>query len=183
MADLNVALAAAARARTLVADLDRSDTTADRHQVAAGVRHELDTILRVLHQATQGLAADAAGDRAGKVRADAPATSREAARLVVQPGTHRHRILLQLQGCPDGKTDLELQQGLELDPSTERPRRGELVDAGMVMESGRTRQHQGRKWTIWRITDRGRQALITLTGDVPGATSEVVDAEPSPTLF
>ena len=186
MPDLTVALAAAARARTLVADLDRSDTTADRHQVAAGVRHELDTILRVLHAATQELAGEAAGNRPGKVRADASETSRQAATLLLNPSSARTRILEELQrhrADGGGCTDLELQEALKLDPSTERPRRGELVDAGLVQEGRTTRVHNGRKWTVWRITERGQQALITLTGDAPGATSEVADVDPTPTLF
>jgi hypothetical protein len=186
MADLTLALAAAARARTLVADLDRSDTTADRHQVAAGVRHELDTILRVLYAATQALASDAAGDRAGKARADASDTSRAAARLLLRSGTTRVRILEALWACratSEGMTDLELQRELKLDPSTERPRRGELVDAGMVQETGKTRVHNGRKWTVWRVSELGRQALITLAGDAPGTTFEADDSTPAPTLF
>jgi hypothetical protein len=186
MADLDLALAAAARARTLVADLDRSDTQADRHQVAAGVRHELDTILRVLHDAAQSLADDAAGNRAGKVRSDARETSRQAAALLLNPGSARVRILEALlahRTGGGGLTDLELQEALKLDPSTERPRRGELVDAGLVQEARITRVHNGRKWTVWRITERGQQALITLAGDKPGATSVVADVDPTPTLF
>lgn len=186
MADLNEALAAAARARTLVADLDRSDTLADRHQVAAGVRHELDTILRVLHDATTALADAAVGDRAGKVRTDARGTSREAAALLLNPGSARVRVLEALlahRAGGGGLTDLELQETLKLDPSTERPRRGELVDAGLVQEARITRVHKGRKWTVWRITERGQQALITLAGDTPGATSVVPDVDQTPTLF
>jgi hypothetical protein len=170
--DLSLALAAAARARTLVADLDRTDTKADRHQVAAGVRYELDTILRVLHSATQELVADAVGDRAGKVRSDAPATSRAAASTVLRPGTQRHRILASL--ARDGaQTDYELQQRLEIDPSAERPRRGELVDAGLVAEAGFTRHHQGRDWNVWKVTQRGQNAYPTLVGDTGSSPVEI----------
>lgn len=183
MSDLTVALAAAARARTLVADLDRSDTTADRHQVAAGVRHELDTILQVLHSATQTLATAAAGNRSGKVRADASDTSRQAGEALLRAGTYRHAVLKALGDAREGLTDFEIQQVLEMSPSTERPRRGELVDAELVQESGATRKHHGRNWNVWKITDRGRQALVLLLGDRPEATSETVSDEFQPTLF
>ena len=181
VADLQALQAAAVRARALVADLDRSDRVADRHQVAAGVRHELDTILRGLHDALQEARETVAGDRAGKVRSDAPATSRAAARGLLRPGTQRFRVLECLAWCP--ATDHELQRKLGLDPSAERPRRGELVDAGYVVESGQTKRHQGREWTIWRVTESGRAALITVTGDKVPTPPKIVTDDPAPTLF
>jgi hypothetical protein len=181
VADLQALQAAAMRARTLVADLDRSDQTADRHQVAAGIRHELDTILRGLHEALQEAREAVAGHRDGKVRSDAPATSRASARLLLRPGTQRFRVLECLAWCPH--TDHELQRLLGMDPSTERPRRGELVDAGLVMESGRTKRHQGREWTVWRVTEAGRSALVTVMGDGVPTPPKIVTDDPSPTLF
>lgn len=180
MADLLALQAAAVRARTLVADLDRSDRPADRHQVQAGVRHELDTILRGLHEAIQEAREAAVGDRDGKVRSDAPATSRAAA-WRLRSGTHRFRVLECLAWAP--ATDHELQGKLGMDPSTERPRRGELVDAGFVAETGRTKTHKGREWTVWRVTESGRRALITVTGDRVPTPPEVVTDVPEPTLF
>lgn len=181
MADLLALQAAAVRARTLVADLDRSDRPADRHQVQAGVRHELDTILRGLHEAIQEARAAAVGDRDGKVRSDAPATSRAAATRLLRSGTHRFRVLEALAWSP--LTDYELQTRLNMDPSTERPRRGELVDAGYIVETGQTRYHRGRDWTIWRVTEEGRRALITVTGDTVPTPPEIVTDAPEPTLF
>jgi hypothetical protein len=181
VADLLALQAAAVRARTLVADLDRSDQESDRHQVAAGVRHELDTILRGLHEALQETREAAVGDRDGKVRSDAPATSRASARQLLRPGTHRFRVLEALAWRPS--TDLELQRDLRMDPSTERPRRGELVDAGFVVEMGQTRRHQNRDWMIWRVTDAGRSALQVASGDGVPAPPEVVSDGPTPTLF
>lgn len=181
MADLEAALAAAVRARTLIADLDRSDRDVDRHQVAAGVRHELDTILRTLHAALQELRVAASGDQAGKVRSDAPATSRAAARLLLRPGTQRFRVLEVLAWCP--MTDHEIQSKLKMDSSAERPRRGELVDAGLVVETGATKMHKGRQWTIWRVTESGRRALITSMGDGVPVPPVVADTGVDPTLF
>jgi hypothetical protein len=45
---LGDALSAVVRARALAGDLDITNTKADRNQVAAGVRHELETIQRSL---------------------------------------------------------------------------------------------------------------------------------------
>lgn len=186
--------AAAARARTLTADLERSNRPEDRHQVAAGVRHELDTILRLAHEALQSLAEAADINRPGKVRADAPGTSRAAARgIELRTGTHRWAILEFLWLATDGQggtialgggcTDLEIQQALNLNPSTERPRRGELVDAGLVVGVG-TRKHPDgfgghSEWTIWGLTQAGADAYRQR---IPGPPM-VVTRTGDPTLF
>lgn len=53
-------------------------------------------------------------------------------------------------GGAEGMTDEEIQRGLAMDPSTERPRRIELVRKGLVMDSGRTRRTtSGRQATVW----------------------------------
>lgn len=50
----------------------------------------------------------------------------------------------------DGLTDQEIQHATNLDPSTERPRRGELVDAGLIYDSGRKRRTlSGRRAIVW----------------------------------
>jgi len=49
-----------------------------------------------------------------------------------------------------GWTDEELQIQLTWNPSTERPRRIELMDYGFVYDSGRTRRtHSNRKAVVW----------------------------------
>ena len=54
-------------------------------------------------------------------------------------------------------TDEGLQTLLRMNPSTERPRHGELVDAGMVRDSGTTgRTNSGAKAVLWEITEAGR---------------------------
>lgn len=49
-----------------------------------------------------------------------------------------------------GATDDELQFVLGMDASTERPRRVELVQAGLVRDSGRVRKtRRGRNAVVW----------------------------------
>lgn len=49
-----------------------------------------------------------------------------------------------------GATDEELQDLLQMNPNTERPRRVELVRMGLVRDSGLTRTtRSGRKATVW----------------------------------
>jgi hypothetical protein len=66
-------------------------------------------------------------------------------------GTLRRRVYDQLrQWHATGGTDEDLQIGLGMDPSTQRPRRIELVNAGLVRDSGRTRKtRSGRRATVW----------------------------------
>jgi hypothetical protein len=48
-------------------------------------------------------------------------------------------------------TDEEIQDFLSMNPSTERPRRIELWKAGLIEDSGHTRQTKsGRAAAIWR---------------------------------
>jgi hypothetical protein len=186
---LHEVLAAASRARALATDLERSDRPVDRNQVAAGVRHELDTILRLVRVELERLEAAATQDHPGKVRADAPGTSRAAAQAItLKTGTVRFQILehLWLAGSVDtgiarwngGMTDWELQHALNLNPSTERPRRGELADAHLIRPIG-TRTHNGSVWTVWGLTQAGADAYRKR---VPGPPRVVTHAG-DPSLF
>jgi hypothetical protein len=64
----------------------------------------------------------------------------------------RRRVLLFIRSCGDaGCTDSECQEALEMNPSTQRPRRVELVTAGLVVDSGATRSTpSGRKAVVWQ---------------------------------
>lgn len=80
------------------------------------------------------------------------ATSKAAA-AAIEPnaGTLRAIVLefLREMGA-HGATDEELQSWLVINPSTERPRRIELVQRGLVVDSGRTRKTRaGRNATVW----------------------------------
>ncbi len=68
--------------------------------------------------------------------------------------TLRRMVLLYLKSRhPDGATDEEAQELLMMSPNTQRPRRVELVRAGLVRDSGRTRKtRSGRKAVVWEAT-------------------------------
>lgn len=79
-------------------------------------------------------------------------TSR-AARDAIEPraATLRRAVLEFIRGRgSDGATDEECQDGLGMNPSTQRPRRVELVMTGLVADSGRTRKTKSnRNATVW----------------------------------
>jgi hypothetical protein len=91
---------------------------------------------------------DLFGPRPGIVGAGHPDTSRAAARGVTpRTGTQRRRVLDYISGRGDeGATDAELQDALHLNGNSERPRRIELVEAGLIVDSGR-RRHGHIVWT------------------------------------
>ena len=67
----------------------------------------------------------------------------------------RRRVLRLIEASVTGMTDEEIQEFLDMNPSTERPRRVELVDAGLVMDSGRRRNtRSGRKAVVWIRCER-----------------------------
>ena len=81
-------------------------------------------------------------------------TSRDAA-AKIEPNakTLRAAVLQFLRGTDSyGATDEEIQRALDMNPSTERPRRIELVDAGLVRDSGSTRSTcSGRRAVVWVV--------------------------------
>lgn len=168
--EVDRAFRAAGRARQLTHGLGQSSKLSDVLQVAAGLVTEIDQIQSSLHAARlalAGLAEAAVGDRPGKVRNDAQQTSRATARTItLKTGTQRTRILLHLlRSGPE--TDWQLQQHLVMAASTERPRRGELVDYGLVYPTAGTRSHDGIDWTVWALTNQGR----TIAGEVMAGRS------------
>jgi len=80
-------------------------------------------------------------------------TSRAAAEGMRSPAvTDRAAVLMVIQQSTHGRTDEEIQRMLKLNPSTQRPRRIELVQAGKVRDSGRTRKTKsGRAATVWEV--------------------------------
>jgi transcription initiation factor IIE alpha subunit len=62
----------------------------------------------------------------------------------------QRRVLELLQATPGGLTDEEMQRLLEMNPSTQRPRRIELARRGLVVEAGTRRTASGRMATTWR---------------------------------
>lgn len=87
----------------------------------------------------------------GQVRNDHPDTAQAAARQLPNAGTDRRRVLTFLR-VSGGATDEEIQTGLHLDPSTERPRRVELVNAGLAHASpDRRLTRSGRQAIVWKV--------------------------------
>ncbi len=86
---------------------------------------------------------------------DHPSTSHEAAeRVLPKTGTQRARVLYEIKAWSHvgmGRTDEELQTLLDMNPSSERPRRIELLNMGWIENSGQTRiTRSGAKAIVWR---------------------------------
>ena len=100
----------------------------------------------------------------GQHRLDARETSVAAAKSIDRQctGTQHLRLLDVLDTVQvTGYTDEEMQLWAEVTASSQRPRRGELVAAGLVADTGRTRPtRSGRAAVVWAITPRGREALL-----------------------
>jgi hypothetical protein len=82
-----------------------------------------------------------------------PTSKKAAASIAGMSRSQRQAILefFKLRGA-HGATDEEVCEFLKLSANTERPRRGELVSSGLVVDSGRTRLTRSRRpavvWTI-----------------------------------
>lgn len=81
-------------------------------------------------------------------------TSKKAAGAIqASSAALRVQVLAYLLVREDGATDQEMQQALGMKPSTQRPRRVELVQMGLVRDSGRTRDTEsGREATVWEVS-------------------------------
>lgn len=175
MSHFDEALRCAERALALVADLTQVRNPADLRQVAAGSQRELECVIREISDGLDEQRRDATANREGKVRDDALSTSKATARgITVKSGSQRALVLLALYHRGD-LTDFELQEILGLSPSSERPRRGELVDGGFVRPvlngegMGITKRHNGSDWQLWQLTDDGESVASSLTGEEPPA--------------
>ena len=63
-----------------------------------------------------------------------------------------HRLVLEyIAAHQDGVTDEEIASGVELNPSTARPRRIELARRGLIVEAGTRAGKSGRMATVWRV--------------------------------
>jgi hypothetical protein len=93
------------------------------------------------------------GPAPGAVRHDARDTSRAAALAVESmTGKGRKRVYELLKGKgADGATDPEMQNELGMSGNTQRPRRIELVAAGLVEDSGRRRD----RCAVWIVVPTG----------------------------
>ena len=80
-----------------------------------------------------------------------PTSVRAAESIAPTAGTLRAEVLAYIAGRGvEGATDEEVQVGLGMNPSTQRPRRVELVNKGKVVDSGQTRAtRSGRQAVVW----------------------------------
>lgn len=81
-------------------------------------------------------------------------TSTDAAESIAPAvGTLQARVYEFLKSKADrGATDEEMQLGLDMSPSTQRPRRVELVRKGLVIDSGEKRETKsGRSAVVWKV--------------------------------
>lgn len=77
-------------------------------------------------------------------------TSREAAeRIRPAKGALHAKIMGHLERGPD--TDEGIAIALEMNPSTARPRRIELVRAGMLRQAGTSITSSGRRAALWEL--------------------------------
>ena len=83
-------------------------------------------------------------------------TSKAAARSI-RPDASRLREAVYgalLAAGTTGLTDEEMQERIPMQPSTQRPRRIELIERGKVIASGRTRPtRSGRAATVWIVAN------------------------------
>lgn len=63
----------------------------------------------------------------------------------------RERVYDAIAAAPDGMTDIELQDALGLDGSTQRPRRIELLGEGRIRALGVRKQANGRAAMVWVV--------------------------------
>jgi predicted ArsR family transcriptional regulator len=89
----------------------------------------------------------------------ATAATSEAARASqtkTKKSADKDRIVAYLMQRSCGATDEEIADGLAMNPSTVRPRRGELVDDGRVVAAGSRETRSGRRAVVWRVSAASR---------------------------
>lgn len=79
-------------------------------------------------------------------------TSRAAAEAIKPCTGALHIQILDYLEDMRGATDEEMQAGLDMAANTQRPRRRELQQAGLIVDSGRTRAtRSGRQAVVWTL--------------------------------
>lgn len=80
-------------------------------------------------------------------------TSRAAAESLTPATVNacQRKVLDYLADHPEGATDEQMQIGIPMPPSTQRPRRIELVKRGAIVQAGEGKTQSGRKAAVWRV--------------------------------
>lgn len=96
-----------------------------------------------------------------RARANAPATSRKAARsMIARATTLRYLTLKAIADAPDGLTADQAAAAVGSTPFAIRPRCSELVEAGWIRDSEQRRDNESRhSAVVWVATEEGRKAL------------------------
>jgi len=91
-------------------------------------------------------------DESGKVRNDHPLTAHVAA-ATIDAKTLRGKVFDYLAKMGNyGATDEQMQLNIPMNASTQRPRRVELVELGLVKNSGNMRKTTtGRRAIVWEV--------------------------------
>jgi hypothetical protein len=109
-------------------------------------------VIRYLEQRVKALEREAVSHQLPHFQRHSETSRQAALDLYFRAGSLRDRVLRCLRDHPDGLTDEELQGILNMNPSTQRPRRIELCNAEppLVKDSGRTRKtRSGRNAVVW----------------------------------
>lgn len=86
-----------------------------------------------------------------------PSSRAAAVHVAPSADTMRAAVLRVIRESPDGLTDIEIQERLHMNGSTQRPRRVELVERGLVRDSGRKRRSaSGVACVVWEPTQEPR---------------------------
>lgn len=141
----------------LTASLRVAETPEGVHDIAAALAGALEPVRRAHAYLTNGGPPQGRRDDRG----DYPDPKREA-RLLNAPkaGSQRETVLRTLYRARidgegrEGLTDVQIAERTHLPENTVRPRRGELVEGGFVVDSGERHEHHGRRFTVWRVTDK-----------------------------
>ena len=97
---------------------------------------------------------DAAYDTTSPYQQHSDTSRLAAAAIEPKSGTLRRAVLDFLRCRGDvGATDEEMQTALAMNANTQRPRRVELLRAGLIRESGQLRRTgAGRDAVVWRVS-------------------------------
>jgi hypothetical protein len=63
----------------------------------------------------------------------------------------QRQVLALLQATPEGLTDEQMQTRLAMNPSTQRPRRIELMRLGLIVTGGTRKTKSNRNADVWRV--------------------------------
>lgn len=66
----------------------------------------------------------------------------------------RGRVFRFIRSMPEGATDEQIQHGLDMNPSTQRPRRVELAEMGVICSEGKRETASGRSAAVWKVARR-----------------------------